>query len=166
MSSEVEQDPRGGKHLTDIQEARRQAQQTRRAVRREKTQQGSVSPSTKAELAASLADFEDLLHPFRESDSLDEPWDERLPLGNIDALLEETVYEDRVVNKATGRTKEISWPAVVNVEPATLIAHGKELDEIFTDLGFAATTAESTHRTVIDGELMDEVEEWQQQNLE
>jgi len=165
MSSE-QQDTRGGKHLTDIQEARRQAQDARRAVRREKTRKGSVSPRTLAELGAALADFQDLLHPYRDSDALDEQWDDRLPISNLEGLLNETVDQEVTANKATGRQVEIDHPQIINLNPAVLIEHGKELDEIFTDLGFAATSNESTHRTEIDDELMEEVKEWQQENLD
>lgn len=150
-----------GKHLTDIQEARRQAKDARRAARRELTREGSVSPATKAELGASLADYQDVLHPYRDDDGLNNEWEERLPISGIEELLGETIEREKTANKATGRTETVRFPKIVEISASTLIEQGKELDEIFTELGFAAKTSGSTHLTEIDDELMDEVREWQ-----
>jgi len=142
MSSDDEDRQR--RHLKDIQEARRMAAEGRQIIRRELSQ-GSVSATTKADYAARLGDYQDMLRPYRDEAALQSEWFDRLPVPDLMRLLSTTVSREQVVNAATGRTEVVTHPKAATLRAETLIAHGQELDSIFKELGFAAS-AESEVR--------------------
>ncbi len=145
-----------------IREVKEEAFHARRKLRRK---QPHPDGQTKYEVAAALADYYDVLSDYGDEQTLDTPLDERIPV-NLTKLLEETVT---VANPVPSRNRKAQHtqtrPAVVKLSASQLHEIGKELDAAAKELGFAAPVADSVHRTKIDDELMEEVEEWRQQNL-
>lgn len=147
-----------------IREAKEEAFHARRQLRRE---QPNPTYETKLDVAAALADYQDVLQDYSDEDALDTEWDERVTV-DLDRALSKTVAIEKPAGHARNRqsTTTVEMPAVAQLSVDQLLAIAKELDQIAKELGFAAPVAESVHRTEIDEELIEEVEKWRKQNLE
>lgn len=146
-----------------IREAKEEAWHHRRKLRRELP---APSGDTKHELACALDDYRDLLADYRDEDALRDEWPERDPHPDeIQRVLAETVSVEERIGYRRGATQSREVPLAYEVDWTWLLAVADELDAIAKELGFAAKPDESTHRTKIDAELIEEVEEWRKQNL-
>lgn len=146
-----------------IREAKEEAWHARRKLWSELPQ---PSARAKQELAIALAGYYDLLVDYRGEQALDTPWDERdVNVDMINQLLSQTTMATETLNRRGSPRKERTVQLVKQVDSRLLVDIAKELDAIAKELGFAADVAESTHRTEINEELIEEVEQWRKQNL-
>lgn len=147
-----------------IREAKEEAWHTRRALRRELP---TPSAEVKHDLACALDDYRDLLLDYKDGDALDTPWDEReVDVDVLDRLLTETTTRVQHLNRRGSPRKETTVQRVADADPKLLFDIAKELDAIALELGFAAKPDESTHRSEITDELIEEVEKWRKRKLE
>lgn len=146
-----------------VREVKEEAFHARRKLRRE---QPGPSEETKYDVAAALADYYDALSDYADEETLDTPLDERLPF-DLTTLFDETVtVKEPVPSRNRHACDDRTMPAVVKLPASELHNLGKELDAAAKELGFAAPVEESVHRTKIDDDLIEEVEQWRKQNLE
>jgi len=146
-----------------IREVKEEAFHARRKLRRE---QPRPSTDTKLEVAAALADYYDALSDYGGEETLDTPLNERLSV-NLFILFDKTVtVSEPIPVRNSAACDQRTMPAAAKLPARKLHQIGKELDAAAKELGFAAPVADSVHRTKIDHELMEEVEEWRKQNLE
>jgi hypothetical protein len=131
-----------------IREAKEEAFHARRQLRRELP---SPSTGTKRRVAEALADYRDLLWDYHDERVLETPWGEReVDVDVLDAFLSETVTVEQPLNRRGGAVKRVQQPKVARISARRLITIGKELDAIAKELGFAASTKETTPHTETD----------------
>jgi len=123
----------------------------------------AVSEQTRSYLQAALMRYYSIMRRYRDEEPVEEDW----PAEQF-AQLQEHVLSDQPVPSASAgrgsRTAVETQPG--RVEPRMAVELSYLLDDIATELGFAAEASESTHRTKIDDELIEGVEEWRKQKLE
>lgn len=153
------EDPQPKRLLYDMQE---RLETVRRRVRREQTV-SNVSESSHLALAEAIVEYHDMLYKYRENDAVAESF------PDIRDIRERMGATATVMQPAPGDTtnrQPVEQPALLEVSTHRLLEAARELEDISLTLGFSATpTAETTHRTTIDGDLIEEVEEWRKQNL-
>lgn len=147
-----------------IQQARQRAHEARYVLRGELIQ-GSVSQDAKQLVAKAAMGYYDELKEHREESVVENLWEET----GIDEL-EEYLYSQATVRQeapgATSNTQVRTVPAIQALTAQELIHVVDELDNLAKELGFSAAVTESHHRTVIDDDLIREVEKWRKQNLD
>lgn len=146
-----------------IHDAREQAQAARNQVLSELVAGSGVSVESRRQLATATVQYWDVLREYR--DAREDQWEE----AGVDELanaIDETVPVEVPAPGDTGTTRTEERPALLSIEPWTIVEISKRLDELANDMGFAAHVAEADHRTEIDDDLMEEVREWQKQHLE
>lgn len=126
---------------------------------------GQVTDRHVRELAQRALDYREVLHKYRSKDALDPEWDER-PIHWIEEYQNRTVQVEQSSGRLNNNTTLAEKPAILSIDPERLVYVIRELEDISDELGFSATISESTPRTKIDNELIEEVEEWRQKNLE
>lgn len=145
-----------------ILDAQQQMDQARTVYYQERAENG-VTAETHAHLHSSLLRYYSILRRYRDENHAEEAWTEY----NLDAL-DDMIRGTEVVEEPTpGRgsgTRTVRRPKRVSPELAVELSF--TLDDIAKDLGFAAKATESTPRTEVTDELIEEVEEWRKQNLD
>lgn len=136
-----------------------------REYRRFKLRPDPVPDHVVRELAERALGYREVLHKYREEDALDPPWEER-QVHWIEQEQNESVTVEVPSARRNGNTRTVQKPAILAVDPEKLVDVVRRLEDIADELGFTATTTESTHRTEIDDDLMEEVEKWRKENLE
>lgn len=136
-----------------------------REYRRFKLSPMAVPDDVVRELAERALGYREVLHKYREEDALDPPWGER-DIHWIEQKQNEVVTVAEPSPRRNGNSRSVQKPAIVAVDPERLVKVIRRLEDIADELGFTATTSQSTHRTEIDDELMEEVERWRKENLE
>jgi|SRR6056297_1589117 len=148
-----------------INEARADATMARRYLRRMMLQQGSVDAHAKVEAAEAAVALYDELKEHREKSALERDWEE----SGIERLEEALGSTAMVPVEAAGRTgnqKQQPRPAMHTVPPQDIITTIDTLCELCDAAGYGANITSGQHRTKIDNELIEEVHEWQKQNLD
>jgi len=131
----------GGQYEKPIAVLKQEAFIARRKVRRELP---SPSPKSKLELAEILEDYRDRLSDHQDDIAIETPWEEReVDVDSIEMLLHQTV-ELQTDSDWLGRPQYQTMPKVAEVDARYLFKIGKELDAIAKELGFAATTRDTT----------------------
>jgi len=125
-----------------IREVKEEAFHARRRLRRELP---SPSVEAKRETAAALSDYRDVLWDYREEGVLEEAWDERpVNVDEVDRYLtEQTLVEKSMNRRGHAQNSEVA-PLIDDIPAQNLFAIGKELDAIAKELGFAASTRDTT----------------------
>lgn len=111
-------------------------------------------------------DEESLVRPARDDEHGDEVdmWETADVHWLPDALGKTTTVRERSSGlNSTSSTREV--PLIDRISIAQIEAVAYELDDLSKKLGFTEQPRESHHRTVIDDDLMDDVEEWKRENL-
>jgi hypothetical protein len=153
--------PDDAEALRDIRE---QAREVRRQYHNQKIRDGSVTDDLRTSMAEVAIAYRDLLIDYRDEDAYEPEWGER-SVDWIVGLLNEQVTR-RQPRPGRGRGAETTTvPKAVVVPAKDLYDVLKEMDEMWRQLGLGLSV-ESSHRTEIDDELIERVEEWRQQNLE
>lgn len=125
---------------------------------------GDISSETHLELAAKAIQYYDVLYEFHDEPILDE---EDFPdIAPIRDRIGEKAARMRGGGGRSGGVTTEQVPAVTEVPISQIIQITKDLDAVAKKLSFAATAADSTPRTEINDELVEEVEQWRQKNLE
>jgi len=155
----------------DDPEPRRMIYEIRRRVQAARNQywadgvDAEVSDRTHRELAIAALQYYDVLYEFRSEQILDEDdWpDVEVLRERVGKTVRRRERSDVFGEQSTVR----QVPAVSEVPVEQIVDITENLDDLAKTLGFGASaTAESTHRTEIDDELIKEVEAWRQRNLE
>lgn len=126
---------------------------------------GGVPEAVQRDLAKAALDYYNALHEHREEDALDEPWDER-GITWLEEAEGATVEVKQQLPRSNGATTTRRKPMLMAVDPERLRNTIRELNEVANELGFGPEIANSVHRTEISDEVIEEVEEWRQENLE
>jgi hypothetical protein len=119
----------------------------------------------KRRVAVALNTFRKTLRPHRDEDALDTPWEER-GVDVVEQWVHGEVTVQRELNRRGHAVETATVPKAYEVSVYQLDAAFEELQAIAKELGNAAPAPESTHRTEITDDLVEEVEEWRQRNLE
>jgi hypothetical protein len=126
---------------------------------------GHVSDATHRRLAVALLQYHDVLMEHSDhSETIEEDWKES-KVEQVRDLLGQTTPQAVDAPGDTQANDYVQRPAVLEVDAETLISISKDLDNIAAKLDFTASVTESTPRTEITDEMIEEVEEWRQQNL-
>jgi len=136
-----------------------------REYRRLKLGPWPVTDEVVRDLAERALGYREVLHKYREEDALDPAWEER-DIHWIEQKQNEVVTVEEPSPRRNGNSRSVQKPAILAVDPEELVKVIRRLEDIADELGFTATTSQSTHRTEIDDELMEEVQEWREKNLE
>lgn len=125
--------------------------------------QGSVSHQTISELRETTIEYYEALREFRSEPVIEDEWEESR-VDELEALMEETttIEESKPGHGSSSQTKRV--PAIQQADPMLLVEFTRALDDLCKQLGFSATVRQSTPRTEIDDELMEDIEEWRQTN--
>jgi hypothetical protein len=160
MSDDERQDVRPRQVIYD---ARERVQAARNQLFAELVGRGSVSLRSRRDLAIATVQYWDALGEFRED--REEKWDDA-QVDEIRSLIGTTVSTTRPAPGDTGALETIEQPALLAADPMELVEASKRLDTLAKDLGFAAAAKQSQHRTLIDNDLMEEVEAWRKAKME
>jgi len=133
--------------------------------RRLKFSEQPVPDAMQRQLAEEALAFREVLHKYRREGALDPEWGER-DIHWIDDYQNRTVFVEEPSARRNDNSKTRERPAILAVDPEQLVDVIRELEDIADELGFSATIEESTPRVEINDELVEEVEEWRQNNLE
>lgn len=123
------------------------------------------SGEMKRQVAVALNTFRKTLRPYRGEEALETPWNER-GVDVIEQWVHGEVTAERDLNRRGNMTEAVTVPKAYDVSVYQLDAAFEELQAIAKELGNAAPAPESTHRTEITDDLVEEVEKWRQRNLE
>ena len=145
-----------------IYEMRREVQRVRNKYWQEGVNGGS-SDKTHLELAARTLQYYDVLYEHRDEESTDkDDW------PDISPLRDRVNRHVKELEESAGRGRSVTMverPAVLDIPVGQIIAISEELDDLAKRLGFSAAVNENTPRTKLDGELLEEVEEWRKENI-
>lgn len=147
----------------DILRTRQWVKEVRAQYYGELAQQGSCSRSTHQLLQTAVLRYWDAIHEYRDED--EDLWEEK-DLDEIPRLAEETV---RVSVSTPGYGQGSSTherPAISQVSADSLVELTHRMDEVAHELGFGAEARQKPTQTEITEEMVEDVEEWRQQNLE
>lgn len=123
-----------------IREAKEEAFQARRSLRRELP---SPTLQTKRAVAEALSDYRDVLWDYHNENALETAWDERpVNVDELDQYLSQTITTREPMNRRGKAAEQVQVPLVAQVSAQKLLAIGKELDAIAKELGFAAEPKE------------------------
>jgi len=160
MSNEDRDDPQPRRLLYEMQ---KRLETVRRRVRREQAF-SNVSENAHLQLAEAIVEYHDMLYKYRGERAVSDEFPE---IPDIRERMGDTAY---IMVEAPGDTdnkKPDERPALLELSTQRLLEAARELEDVTLTLGFAPTAdAESTHRTEIDDDLIEEVEKWRQTNLE
>jgi hypothetical protein len=137
----------------------------RRYLRRMMLQQGSVNSQAKVEAAEAAVALYDELKEHREKSALERDWEE----SGIERLEEALGSTAMVPVESAGRSsnqQQEPRPAMHTVPTQDIISVIDTLCELCDTAGYGANITSGQHRTKIDNELIEEVHEWQKQNLD
>jgi hypothetical protein len=124
-----------------------------------------LSPSMKRDVAVATLNLHRVLAKYKEededggSDELPDVSEIRKRMGKTTGVLKESVGLGR------GMTQS-QVPAVDELDFEYLEEIANKTEKAAKELGFWAKADSTTHRTEIDDELMEEVEKWQNNNLD
>lgn len=125
-----------------------------------------VPSDVKHQVGVALNSFRRALRQHRdEEDALTEPWDQR-GVEVVDEWMNTEVIVEVPINRRGAAHKEEHVLAIKQVPVRHLEAVAQELLDIAKELGFSEHIDESTHRTEITEEQLEEVDKWRRQNLE
>lgn len=133
--------------------------------RRQKLGPVPVTEAVRRELAERALAYREVLHKYREKDALDPAWDER-DIHWIETKQNQLINVEQPSPRRNSNTETVEKPAILAVDPERIVGVIRELEDVADELGFTAATSGATHRTEIDDDLIEEVEEWRQENLE
>jgi len=123
----------------------------------------AVTSETVSYLQASLMRYYSIMRRYRDESAVEDEW----PTEQFRQLQEHVLSDQPVQSQSAGRgSRKSVQTRPGRVDPNVAVELSFALDDIATELGFAAAASESTHRTEIDDDLIEEVEEWRKQNLE
>lgn len=157
--SDERDDQRPRRIIYDIRE---QVQAARNEVYSELVGRGAVSLDSRRQLATATVQYWDVLREYR--DEREDEWEEA-GVDQLATAIGSTVAVETAAPGDTTATQTEERPALLSVDAQQILQISKRLDELANDLGFSASVSEAGHRTEIDEELIEEVEEWRQQNL-
>jgi len=126
---------------------------------------GQVSESITRELAETALNYYYALYEARDENALDEPWDER-GIAWLEEAERRTVEVETDLPRANAATTVETQPAIMAADPEDLKAAILELNDVANELGLSLDVRESTPRSEITEEIMEDVEQWRQANLE
>lgn len=148
-----------------VKDARDRVYLARSQYYRDKIDFGRVREETRRELAHAAMQYRSALHEYADEGAIEGEWDE----SGIE-WLDEMLHQQRPVESpAPGDTANGTVemrPAILTVKPEAILRVTEKLDEIAKGLGFSATIKESTPRTEITKEDMEEVDRWVEANLQ
>lgn len=126
---------------------------------------GQVRPSTEQALRDVTIEYYEAIREHRGESVIAQDWDES-GVAQVEELLEETttVQRDRPGHGTAVEQAEV--PLIQQVDPLVLVNLTRKMDDLCKRLGFSPAVNESTPRTEIDEELVEEVERWRQKTLE
>jgi len=142
-----------------------------RALRAKRTYQkhasgGEVPGKVTRTVRDAAIDLFNTLRWWRDKDQIHEQWED----GNLDTFGELLRQRSR---RPGSRNSRLSRPAsqvtqlrIAELSPGQLVQFIDSMLDIARDLGFAPHVDEPTTQTEITDEMVEEVEEWRQQNLE
>jgi len=125
---------------------------------------GNVTLRVRRDLADAALNYYDALHDYRDEEALREPWEERGIIW-LEEAASETVTVQQSLPRANGATKSVERRYLLAVDPAEIRDTIRELHDVAKELGFSPKAKQGTVRTEIGEELIEEVEEWRQNNL-
>lgn len=124
-----------------------------------------LTPEMKREIAVHIVNLHRVLSKYEDEDVLDEG-----DIPDIGPIRQRLGRTTQVVSQSGGMGRGTAYEEVPAVEELGFEYLERTADELETTakkLGFWATAdAETTHRTKIDDDLIEEVEAWRKQNLE
>ena len=165
MAGATPDEPSDAGFRRSVRKVRERAFMALMQARDEQVSTGSISRATRRELASATLAYRDRLKNFQGNNALEEPWAER-GVDWIEQVAGQTVTVSTQVPRSNGNSRPTTDPALLHVPPSRLIATLEELDEIAGELNFEASTPESTTRTEITNDLLEEVEQWRKRNLD
>jgi hypothetical protein len=125
----------------------------------------SLTPQMKREIAVHIVNYHRVLSNYEDETVLDDG-----DIPDIDPIRDRLGHTTRVATDSAGIGRGGSYervPAVEELDFWYLESVAGDLEAAAKKLGFWATAdAETTHRTEIDSDLIEQVEEWRQNNLE
>lgn len=123
----------------------------------------SVTEETITYLQASLMRYYGIMRRYRDESAVEDEW----PGEQFQRLQDHVLSEEQVPTQSAGRgSRQTVQTRPGRVDPKQAVELSFTLDDIATELGFAAAASEAKHRTEIDEDLIEEVEKWRKQNLE
>jgi len=160
MSDEDRDDSQPRRLLYEMQ---KRLETVRRRVRREQAFT-DVSENAHLQLAEAIVEYHDMLYKYRSEQAVSDEFPE---IPDIRERMGETAYIMQQAPGDTDNQRPVKRPALLELSTQRLLDAARELEDVTLTLGFApSANAETTHRTEIDDDLIQEVEEWRQTNLE
>lgn len=147
----------------DVYETRRWVREVRSQYYHQTAQSGGCSQETHELLQEAVLRFWDILREYR--DTVDEEWEEK-NLDQIQRLANQRVTVPVSAPGYGSHQETAQRRAISELDADTLVQLTHRLDEIAHELGFAAEAKESTTRTEITQEDVEEFEEWRQKQME
>jgi len=145
MSTESQQEDGDSGFKRVIREAKEEAFNARRSLRREFPQ---PSIQTKIRVAAVLSDYRDVLYDYHDETALQTKWDDRsVDVDVLDRALSETTEISQPMNRRGSAENDVPVPLAAEFSARHLLQIGKELDAIAKELGFAASAKDVTPNT-------------------
>lgn len=193
MSAEEDQITRKGSVATRIiTQAQQRNHRARSDFLEARQLSGDVPWRIHHELQAAVMEFYQALRPLREHKAVEEFWEEvelcTIQTGwdpvikngaivdyepvtetitgfeSLEELTAQRTSQEKTISDSFGeRTVQVRDRDLVDGE--VLLGASQKLDDAANKLGFGPDVDESTPRTVIDDELMEDVDQWYQENL-
>lgn len=126
---------------------------------------GDVDERVQLDLATAALNYYNVLHEHRDEAALSEPWGER-GIQWLEQAAQQSVVVEESLPRSNGATAASTKPKLLAVDPEAIKQTILELNDIAKELGLSIRIEESTPRTEITDEMIEEVDEWRKQNLE
>lgn len=124
-----------------------------------------VAERIQRDLAEAALNYYYVLHEHRDEDALEEDWDER-GIAWIEDAQTQTVTIEESLPRSNAASTVVEKPALLSVDAIRLKQVILELNDVAKELGLSADVKSSTPRTEITEEMIEEVEQWRQNNLD
>jgi len=148
-----------------VTETIEEAKEIRKVCHEQLYQFGALGDELHMKLAATVVEYHRTLWVYHNSDVVDEEdYPDISPLENAMGQRTERIVTSNGRWGDSVRTE--TEPMVLSFPPGQLLAVLEELNALAVELGFGAETKSGSHRAEINDELMEEVERWQNANLE
>jgi hypothetical protein len=129
------------------------------------TSEGGVTPQTERQLRQAVIRFYAALRKYRHEPVVEESWNDSAVDEIKQLLTETTTIRPEKPGHGSARGDPIQVPIIQQVGPHTLNEYIEKLDDLYHELGLSDPVKDSTPRTEINDELIEEVEEWRKANL-
>lgn len=105
---------------------------------------GSVGRETHLDLVSAALAYRKVLYRYRDDRALSEDWADR-GLDWIDDAARGTVTERKAVSSWRGGSTTVQRPRALEIDPEDVVRVIEELDDVASELGFAAASKDTTH---------------------